>query len=122
MAINSKVKGAAGERELAELFKKKGLTARRTQQYCGAAGDSDVVCDELPFLHIESKRTERLSLYDAMEQATRDAKIDHLPAVFHRKNKKPWVVILDAEKFLDILKELNQVESRSQESLASSSQ
>lgn len=60
--MNSRNKGAAGERELAKVLKGYGYDCRRGQQYCGANGDEDVV--GLPGLHIECKRVERLNLED----------------------------------------------------------
>lgn len=54
--VNSKRKGSNGEREAAEYLRGLGFaSARRTQQYCGTEGTSDVVADELPHVHIEVK-------------------------------------------------------------------
>ena len=83
--MNSRQKGAAGERELAKVLRSYGYEARRGQQYCGANGDADVV--GLPGIHIECKRVEHLDLYGAMAQARHDANTDELPAVMHRRNK-----------------------------------
>lgn len=102
--VNSKQKGNRGERELANLFKEMGLSARRTMQYCGRTGDAaDITCREMPQIHWESKFTERLNLYEALEQAEEDAKTGRLPVVAHRKVRKKWVAILDLEKFVEIL-------------------
>ena len=100
MAKNSNAKGAAGERELANLLKENGYTARRGQQYCGANGDADVV--GLDGIHIECKRVERLNIDDAMAQAVADAKEDEKPAVFHRKNRKGWLVTMRFEDWLEL--------------------
>jgi Holliday junction resolvase len=90
---NSRAKGANGERELAAQFSAMGYTSRRTQQYCGTAGDSDVVVDELPGLHFECKRVERLNIDNAMAQASTDAaKAGAIPAVCHRKNGGEWMI------------------------------
>ena len=70
--MNSRNKGATGERELAKVLRGYGYNCRRGQQYCGANGDADVV--GLPGLHIECKRVERLNLDDAMAQAKADAR------------------------------------------------
>ena len=70
--MNSRNKGKAGELELSKVLKAYGYDTRRGQQYCGANGDADVV--GLPHIHIECKRVERLSLYDAMAQAKADKK------------------------------------------------
>lgn len=88
--INSRAKGAQGERELAgELNTIFGISARRGQQYSGIGG-ADVV--GLPGVHIESKRVQALNLDKAMDQAINDAKPDEIPTVIHRKNHKPWLV------------------------------
>ena len=103
MPINSRSKGAAGERELAKTLKQYGYDARRGQQYCGANGDADVV--GLPGIHIECKRVEKLNLYDAMAQAISDAKTDEMPAVFHRKNRYEWLVTMKLKDFMKIYPE-----------------
>lgn len=98
--MNSRNKGAAGERELAAKLREYGYNCRRGQQYSGANGDADVV--GLPGVHIECKRVEKLNLYDAMAQAVRDAKDGETPAVFHRKNNKGWLVTLRLDDFTKI--------------------
>jgi Holliday junction resolvase len=87
---NSRNKGAVGERELAaELNRLFGAKARRGQQYSGLEGE-DVV--GLGNIHVECKRVEKLNIYEAIEQAVTDAKSVKIPAVFHRRNNKPWLV------------------------------
>ena len=99
--INSRRKGAHGEREaayyLGALFK---LPVRRGQQYQGGHDSADIF--GLPGLHIEVKRTERLSLYDAVKQARQDASADEVPIVLHRRSRKPWLVIVPAEYLIDL--------------------
>jgi Holliday junction resolvase len=90
--MNSKQKGARGERELRDELRKHGYNASRSVQYCGANGDSDVV--GLQGIHIEVKRVEKLNIEDAMKQAIADAKEENKPAVFHRKNNKKWLVTM----------------------------
>ena len=90
--VNSKSKGARGERELSAKFKEYGYNARRGQQYCGANGDADVV--GLKGIHIECKRVERLNIYDAISQAKADSKKGELPTVFHRKDRSEWLVTM----------------------------
>lgn len=101
--MNSRQKGAAGERELAKALRFYGFETRRGQQYCGANGDADVV--GLPRVHIECKRVERLNLYDAMAQSKSDAKQGEMPVVMHRKNHCDWLVTLSLEDFMKIYKE-----------------
>lgn len=99
-ALNSRNKGAAGERELAGKLREYGYECRRGQQYCGANGDADVV--GLPGIHIECKRVEKLNLYDALDQSVKDGKEDEIPTVFHRKNRRGWLVTMQLEDFMKI--------------------
>ena len=101
--INSRNKGARGERELASKFREYGYDARRGQQYCGANGDADVV--GLPGIHCEVKRVEKLNLYDAMAQAERDAKVDEMPGVFHRRNNCDWLVTMRMDDWFELFRE-----------------
>lgn len=102
MSINSKKKGATGERELANRLKEYGYNCRRGQQYNGLEGE-DVV--GLDYIHIECKRVERLDLGGAMYQARKDAKDNQLPAVFHRKNRSNWLVTMRLEDWIKLYNE-----------------
>lgn len=101
--MNSREKGAAGERELSSKLKEYGYDTRRGQQYCGANGDADVV--GLPGIHIECKRVEKLNLYDAMAQAIRDSKTEEKPTVFHRKNRCEWLVTMRLSDWIELFRE-----------------
>lgn len=98
--MNSREKGAAGERELAGILKEYGYNCRRGQQFCGANGDADVV--GLLGIHIECKRVEKLNLDTAMDQSVRDARENEIPTVFHRKNRKGWKVTLRLNDFMKL--------------------
>lgn len=100
--MNSRRKGADGERELANVLKEYGYETRRGQQFSGANGDADVV--GLPGVHIECKRVEKLNLDAAMEQAIRDARENEIPAVFHRRNRQDWKVTLRLDDFMKLHK------------------
>ena len=100
--MNSKQKGARGERELANKLKEYGYNTRRGQQYSGIEGE-DVV--GLPGIHIECKRVEKLNIYDAIDQSKRDCDCDDLPAVFHRKNNCEWLVTMPLEYWVEIYRE-----------------
>ncbi len=102
-SANSIEKGKAGEREVAALLKKHGFEARRGQQFSGG-GDSPDVVHSMEGFHIEVKRTEKLDLWEAMAQANRDKKSGDDALVFHRKNGKPWLVVMDADKFLKLVR------------------
>ena len=102
--INSRAKGQRGELELATFFKEHGIEARRGQQFSGGPGSPDVV-HGLPGVHVECKRTESLQLWPALDQATRDAAEGFTPVVFHRPSRRPWIAILDASAFIELVKE-----------------
>lgn len=101
--VNSRNKGAAGERELSKILRNYGYDTRRGQQFCGANGDADVV--GLPGIHIECKRVERLDLLAAMAQAKHDARFEEKPAVFHRKNNCKWLVTMELEEWMELYRE-----------------
>ena len=68
MGRKSREKGALGERELArELSRLLGVEDRRGCQRHGGPDSPDVVVD-VPNVHIECKRAERLRLYEALER------------------------------------------------------
>ena len=101
--MNSRAKGARGERELARVLRGYGYDCRRGQQYCGANGDADVV--GLLGIHIECKRGQRLNIDDAMLQAIRDRREGEYPAVFHRKNNGKWMVTMLLDDWQEIYRE-----------------
>lgn len=98
--MNSRQKGARGERELAEKLREYGYEVRRGQQYSGANGDADVV--GIPGIHIECKRVERLNIDEALSQAERDARDGEMPVVMHRKNRAEWKVTMLLDDFMRI--------------------
>jgi Holliday junction resolvase len=102
-AMNSRAKGARGERELAKKLRELGYSARRGQQYSGISGDADVV--GLPGIHIECKRVEAFQLYPALDQSRRDRREGELPVVMHRKNDHDWVVVMRLDDWIDVYKE-----------------
>lgn len=100
--MNSRNKGAAGEREWANWLCAEGYKARRGQQYSGNPDAPDVVCD-LPF-HFEVKRVERLNLLQAMIQATADCG-PKMPVVAHRLNRGEWQVTMLASDWIKLVRE-----------------
>lgn len=100
--MNSKQKGKRYELELANEFKGRGYEARRTAQYCGNTGDAaDVI--GLPHIHVEAKRQEKISIYEWMAQAVRDAEnTGDLPAVFFRKNNCETLVCMRMTDWFEI--------------------
>lgn len=103
MGRRQQKKGRQAELELARILLANGLPAR--------AGDPlnfghmpDIV--GLDGVHIEVKRHERLNLSSAMNQAIEDADKfkDGAPALFHRRNRSPWMVTMLLDDWLVIYK------------------
>lgn len=103
--VNSKRKGADGEREFANLCKEHGFDVRRTQQYCGKTGDASD-CVGLPNIHIEVKRVQALNIDKAMAQAIHDSEHNNvMPIVAHRKNNAKWLITMRADDWFEMYKE-----------------
>lgn len=109
MAVNSKRKGAAGERELAKQLNEYGFKTRRSVQYNGKADDGKADLVNLPGIHIECKRVERLNVSEAMAQAVNDAK-GEMPTVFHRKNREGWLVTMRLDDWMELYKAYKEAE------------
>ena len=92
MTINSRAKGARGEREFAEYLRDYGWAAGRGRQYSGSPDSPDVVHD-IPGVHIEAKHTQRTDLYGWMKQAARDAG-DKTPVIFHQKDYEHEMLVI----------------------------
>lgn len=103
MPINSKKKGKNGELSLAHELQKYGYDVRRSVQYSGANHDADL--ENLPGIHIECKRVEKLNIYDAMAQSIHDARENEIPVVMHRRNHDYWKVTMRLEDFMKIYPE-----------------
>lgn len=106
MPINSRQKGASGERECAEQLRlTMGWAARRSQQFSGNAGDADLVIDQMPTIFPEVKRVQRLNIPEAMEKAVEQCK-GKIPVLFHRTNrsKEGWLVTLKLTDLTDFSK------------------
>lgn len=102
--INSRAKGARGERLWRDMLREAGFTARRGQQFSGGSDSPDVLCDELKGLHMEVKFVESLNLEKACEQADRDRGVKPY-IVAHKKSRSSWKVTMDAHFFFQLLRE-----------------
>jgi len=98
--INSRQKGARGERQWRDELRANGYEARRGQQFSGSPDSPDVVCLALPWAHFEVKAVEQLDIEAAMAQARRDS-AGKIPVVAHRRNFSPWLVTLEADWLFD---------------------
>ncbi len=103
--MNSRDKGARGERLWRDVLRQAGFDARRGQQFQGSPDSPDVVSDDLllsPF-HFEVKNTETFNAYKAIAQAVEDDP-DKVPVVAHKRNNKDWLVVLRAEDWIKLVK------------------
>ena len=100
--INSKSKGKRGELDLVHSLRHAGFPeVRRTAQYCGKAGTSDVT--GLNGIHVEVKNVERLNIWEALLQSKRDSEADgngDIPAVFFKRNRTGWYVAVPLSDFV----------------------
>jgi hypothetical protein len=103
LVVNSRQKGARGEREWAAYLRENGIDAHRGRQYHGGPDSPDVVSDD--GIHWEVKLAERLNIDKAMEQAEGDCPENKIPAVSHKRNRKPWLITLRAIDGVRILRE-----------------
>jgi Holliday junction resolvase len=108
--MNRRSKGARGERDWRDQLREAGFPARRGQQFCGGSESPDVVCPSLPTVHWEVKRVESGNPYGWLVQASNDAG-SKIPVVAHKRNGRPWICIIPANHFLDILRRSDLVAS-----------
>lgn len=101
MGSKSQRKGRAGEIELAAILREHGYDVQP-----GAALNYGTEPDlrGLPGIHIECKRCEAIRLNEWLQQAIRDSEKfrDGLPAVFHRRNRQPWLVTMRLSDWLKL--------------------
>lgn len=106
MAVNSRQKGARGERYVAAKFREYGYDAHRTAQFRGNTGQAADV-EGIPGIHAEVKFQETLRLQDWLDQAKRDAEKagDGLPTVFHKKNNAELLVTMEFSTWIQLYRE-----------------
>lgn len=101
MSRSQQQKGRSGELELAGILGRHGFTI-----IPGAPLNYGTEPDlsGLPGIHIEVKRVERLNVSGAMKQAIRDSErfLDGMPALFHRRNREPWLVTMRLSDWMQI--------------------
>ena len=102
--MKSKKKGSAGERELLSILAEAGAAQRNDQRYVGGVDNPDISFQMGGNrFHVECKRAEKFNAYAAMDQAQRDANGHAVPIVAHRRNRRPWLVVLTLEDFLRLM-------------------
>lgn len=107
-------KGRGGELELCRILRGYGYPVEPGQAASyGATPD----VTGLPGIHIECKRAQQQSLYAWLEQARRDADKfrDGLPAVFWRKDRRPWLVCMDLRDWIRLYQAAETAENSKKE-------
>lgn len=103
--MNSRQKGARGEREAAKEWASVfGVSARRGQQFSGSKDSPDIVIGHAG-IHVEVKRTERGNPYEWMDQAREDAG-SKVPVVLHKRNHRKWLLIVELDDAPRLAKEI----------------
>ena len=110
MGAKSQRKGRAAELELSRILQGHGYNIEPG----GALTNGEVPdLSGLPGVHIECKRAETLRLSEWMAQAERDAQRfgDGAPAVFFRRSRSPWCVVMKLEDWMAIYKQERKADS-----------
>ena len=102
--MNSRAKGARGERAWRDKLREQGYEAKRGQQHCGGADSPDVICEDLKHFLFEVKCVEKLNIEDAMIQARRDAGTAKTPIVAHKRNHCNWLITMDSDTFFSLIR------------------
>src|SRR5882724_4234384 len=120
MGKASRDKGAAGEREVAVMFRAAGYAAERVPNSGGLRIKGDLVLHDVPLnmgdrvvgtanvlrshkpWHVEVKRAERYDIPGWMRQAETDAPAASVPLLCFRKSRGKWYAMLALDSFLEI--------------------
>lgn len=99
--INSRQKGAAGEREFAAYLRDYGYAARRGQQFSGHPDAPDVVTDLDDQVFFDVKRTEVTAPLKWLAKAAEDSgDKKRLHVIAWRKNGAEWVAMLPMKQLM----------------------
>lgn len=103
---SSQRKGRDGEIELSRILNEHGIPATPAQPL-NFGTVPDVV--GISGIHAEVKRVEKLNVGEAMNQAIRDSiKFgDGMPALFHRRNRQPWLVTMRLDDWITLYRSMN---------------
>lgn len=102
--MNSRAKGARGERELLPKLARVWPECKRNlDQY--ALDKRDVL--ETPGYHWQVKRVEKLNIWAAFKQAVTEARNGDTPVVVFRRNRGEWLVTCRLDDYLDLIARAN---------------
>lgn len=102
----AKGKGKRGEREVVASLKRWGFSdAKRTAPLQSHEGGDAADVSGLPGFHVEVKWQETWVIHKWLKQALSDAPQNETPLVVCRRSREPWYVVLEWDRFLEILSE-----------------
>ena len=108
---SAKAKGRRLQQQFRELLiEELGIHPEDIESRSMGAGGEDLIMaraarEKFPF-SIECKNVEKLNVWEAYNQAKENSK-DYEPIVVMKKNNQKALVVLDAEKFVEICQKLN---------------
>lgn len=105
--MNSRQKGARGEREAAAVLNEyvPHAMAKRGQQHSGTETSADLVAAGTPNLWWEVKRVQKLCLPTVMEKAKSQCG-QLVPVVLHRRNDEEWLVTLPLSRIQEFARQV----------------
>lgn len=106
VAKASRDKGARGEREVRDAFRKHGFDVDRVPNSGGLRIRGDLY-GNIPRLHIEVKRAERWDVPAWIKQAESDAFDHQTPIVCMRRNASRWYAVLPLVDLVPLLESAN---------------
>ena len=101
MAINSRDKGCRYERYIAKRIREYGYEAERGCQHAGGKDSPDVKTN-MRGLHLELKKVEKLTIWNALAQSERDAGEGEIPAVVFARNRSKDYVAVPFDSFMEL--------------------
>jgi hypothetical protein len=95
-------KGAAAERDAAKLWREIGFpfAKRNITQYQSKSGRD--LSDTKPFL-VQCKCGKHINVWEALSEATMEAKAEEIPLAMVRKDRDEWVVVIKWHDFVKVL-------------------
>lgn len=101
---SAQAKGRRAEIELATYLQAQGFTDAEPGAALNYGKEPDI--KGIEGLHIECKRHERIELNKWYEQSRADAERmkDGKPVVIYRQNRRPWMIALSLQDFIEVLK------------------
>lgn len=94
-------KGRNGELEIVKIFQAHGIDAQPGRAV-SFGSTPDML--NIPGVHPEVKRVERLNVTEAMNQAIRDSEKFHdgTPVLFHRRNRQEWLCTMRLTDWMNL--------------------